>query len=146
MICKLLKMNLKSLKSRVNNQKGCVIKGKSTKSSVTFRKNKANFKNIKIGASSLQTNKYETLPAWRGEKTNPNKANSNPIPEKQKMNISTYFTSRYNNKIIPGSKKTNPMQTQNKPNFIFFLSQNYPNVHYIARTRIINNFLRCCYV
>ena len=43
-----------------------------------FSENKPNFKNIKIGVSSFETSKYEILPAWRGEKTNPIKPNSKP--------------------------------------------------------------------
>jgi len=59
------------VKRHLNNQKGWLIKGKSTKIAAAFMQNKANFKNIKIGISSFETSKYEILPALRGEKTNP---------------------------------------------------------------------------
>jgi len=72
-------MNLQSLKSQLNNQKIRLFNEKIAKCSVTFRKNKPNFKNIKIGVNSFETSKYEILTAWRGEKTNPIKPNSNPI-------------------------------------------------------------------
>ncbi len=60
-----------------------------------------------------------------------------------------------------GPKKTNPIQTQFqnttpkereekkvsgkllKKQFYFFMSQNRLIPHYIARTRILNSFLRC---
>ena len=134
------------MKNQLNNKKVWSFKGKITKSGITFRKYKPNFKNIKIGVNSFEISTYEILPAWRSKKQTQFKPNSNPIQERPKINLSTYFTGRYNNMTAPGSKKSNPIQTRFKPNFIFFLSQNYTNVHYIARTRIINNFLRCCYV
>jgi hypothetical protein len=72
-------MNLKSLKSRLNNQKNRQIRVKIIKSSMTFNENKPNFKNIKIGISSFMTNKYEILPAWRSKNQTQFKANSNSI-------------------------------------------------------------------
>ena len=79
-----------------------------------------------------------------------NKANSNPtcselvepIDERPKMMQSVHIQRITKKMAAMGPKK----QIQNKSNFIFLLSQNRPNVHYIARTRILNNFLRCCYV
>jgi len=58
-----------------NNQKGRFSNEKSTKIAAAFIQNKPNFKNIKIGVSSFETSKYEILPAWRVEKTNPIKPN-----------------------------------------------------------------------
>jgi len=58
------------------------------KNTTVFMQNKPNLKNIKITVSSFKTSKYEILPAWRGKKTNPIKANSNPkrtqLPKGQK--------------------------------------------------------------
>ena len=62
----------------LKNGKNRLIKEKITKSCITFRENKPNFKNIKIGVSSFETSKYEVLPAGSGEKTNPIKPNTNP--------------------------------------------------------------------
>jgi len=64
---------------QLNNKKGNLFNEKITKIAAAFIQNKANFKSIKIGVSSFHTSKYEILPAWRGEKTNPIKPNSNPI-------------------------------------------------------------------
>jgi len=104
-------MNLKSLKSRVNNQKGWFPNEKSAKSSVTFRKNKPNVKNVEISVSSFETSKYEILTAWRSENQTQFKANTNPIPERPKMNANIYNTIIYSNKAAFRRKKTNP----NKP-------------------------------
>ncbi|UCE99928.1 MAG: hypothetical protein JSV82_02355 [Planctomycetota bacterium] len=95
-------MKLELLKSRENNEKRRLFRGKIAKSAVTFHKNKANFKNIIIGVSFFQTSKYEILPAWWGKKTNPskpnlsqNKANSNPICLNAIIGISSFLTSKY---------------------------------------------------
>jgi len=85
---------MKSVLIRVNpwlkNEKGCSFKGKSTIIAAVFMQNKPNLKNIKIGVSPFETSKYEILPAWRGEKTNPIqtqfKANSKPIQSQFKPN------------------------------------------------------------
>ena len=85
-----------------------------------------------------------------------NKANSNPIQTQLKPIQTQLKPIQTQNK--PNSK---PIQSQFKPNnqsslitnhlegkanFIFLLSQNQKNEHYIPRTRKLNNFLRCCYV
>jgi hypothetical protein len=115
-----LKMNLQSLKRRRNNKKSSKIKGKITKSSITFSENKANFKTSEIGVSSFAKSKYEILPAWRGKKTNPskpnlsqNKPNSNPICFKTIIGLSSSMTSKYEKSEDSSGKKqtqTNPKQ------------------------------------
>jgi len=80
-------MYLQSSKKQLNNQKVCLFKRKTAKSSTTFRRNKPNFKNIKIGVSSFETSKYEISPACRGEKTNPIKPNTKPIQSQFKPNL-----------------------------------------------------------
>jgi hypothetical protein len=77
------------------------------------------------------------------------------------MNVNLYITKDYENDttIRPQQNKPNQTQFQNltpmereekkppgkllKKQFYFFLSQNRLMLHYIARTRIIKNLLRC---
>jgi len=100
----------------LNNEKSYKIRGKIAKNRSTFRKNKPNFKNIKINVSFFETSKYEILPAWRGEKKTQYRPNSNPIVKRQKMNLRNALTMNYKKfPRLPG-KRTNPIQTQNKPN------------------------------
>ncbi len=104
-------MKLKSLKKQENNQKDCLFNEKTTKIAAAFMQNKSNFKSIKIGASSFHTSKYEILTAGSGEKTNPIKPNTNPIPSKDKMSLNNAITMNYEIFSAGGLKK----QTQNKP-------------------------------
>ena len=85
-----------------------LIKGKFAKSPTTFRKNKANFKNIKIGVNSFKISKCENLPAWRSKKQTQFKPKANPIPERPKMNTNIYYTLGYNNKTFFLAPKTKP--------------------------------------
>ncbi len=67
------------MKRPLNNEKSHLIKGKITKSSITFNENKPNLKSIKIGVSPFETSRYEISPARRGKKQtqfkpNPSKA------------------------------------------------------------------------
>ncbi len=58
------------------------------------------------------------------------KANTNPIPEMSKMNVTSILTKDYENKPPSSPKKTNPIQTQNKPNLSLpkgDQTQNKPN-------------------
>jgi len=103
------------MKNQVNNEKGRLIKGKSTRIAAAFIQNKANFKNIKIGVSSFETSIYEILSAWRGKKQTQNKPNSNPIPERPKMNVNIFDTKAYNNFLRLPGEKTKPIQTQTNP-------------------------------
>ena len=108
-------MKLESLKNWVNNQKKKQIRGKVIKSSMTFSENKPNSINSETGVSSFEINKYEILPACRGKKQTQSKPNSNPIPERPKMNTNIYNTMIYNNETFFPALKTNPIQTQYKP-------------------------------
>ncbi len=114
-------MNLKSLKRQVNNEKGWLIKGKITKSSITFRKNKPNSPNVQMNASLFITMIYTIFASLTKVKNKPNqtqyKPNSNPIAERPKMNVNNCYTKVYNNKTASGFRKNKPKQTQNKPNF-----------------------------
>ena len=113
-------MKHESLKRRVNNHKNRQISEKITKSDITFNENKPNLKNIKITVSPFEISKYEISPAWRSKKQTQNKANSNPIPERPKMNTSSIITMNYMN--FPGlqakkQSQANPIQTQFYPRF-----------------------------
>ncbi len=90
------------VKSQENNKKGRYFNGKIAKSAVTFRKNKPNFKNIKISVNSFKTSKYEILPAWPGKKQTQFKADSNPI------------LGQYQG----WQTQTNPIQTQSKAKIV----------------------------
>jgi len=94
---------------------------KTTKSSVTFRKNKPNSPIVQMNLSYLSTMNYAIFASLTKVKNKPNqtqyKANSNPIPERPKMNTRNAITMNYKKfPCLPG-EKTNPIQTQNKPNF-----------------------------
>ncbi len=105
-------MILKSLKKQANNEKYWLIKGKSTKIALAFIQNKANFKNIKIFVSFFETSKYAILTACRTKKQTQFKANSNPIPERSKMNINPYIRINYEIFLLLLGEVTKP----NKPN------------------------------
>jgi hypothetical protein len=111
-------MNHLLSKKQANNAKCWSIKGKSTKSSVTFLNNIPNLKNIKIGVSPFKTSKCEILTAWRSKKQSQFKANSNPIHQKPKMNLNIYNNKDLRNFSARRGTKTNPNQTQSKPNGI----------------------------
>ncbi|MFX0198152.1 MAG: hypothetical protein ACFFCW_18695 [Candidatus Hodarchaeota archaeon] len=109
------------MKNQLNNKKVWLFKGKITKSSIAFSENKPNFKNIKIGVSSFMTSKYEISPAWRGKKQTQYKPNSNPIPERPKMNANIYYTSGYNNKtffLAPNTKPNKAKVVNNQSSLI----------------------------
>jgi len=100
----------------LNNEKSYKIRGKIAKNRSTFRKNKPNFKNIKINVSFFETSKYEILPAWRGEKTNPIQTQFKPNCQKAKNEPKKCFNNELQ-KISPltGQKNkpnSNPKQTQ----------------------------------
>ena len=114
-------MNHLLSKKQVNNQKSCLFDEKIAKSLTTFRKNKPNLSEDKYGAKHFSTRIYERFHPLAGRKNKPNqtqnKANSNPIAERAKMNVNIYQTKVYNNKTAFRRKKTNPIQTQFEPNF-----------------------------
>ncbi len=98
----------------LKNEKVCSFSEKIAKSHTTFRKNKPNFKTIKISASPFKTSKYEILSAWRGKKQTQFKANSNSIPERPKMHANAFSQKDYKDFAPPKGQKTNPKQTQYK--------------------------------
>ena len=104
-------MKLESLKSRLNNQKKKQIKGKITKSSITFNENKANFVNPEICVIPFQTSIYEILSARWSKNQTQFKPNTNPIPERPKMNTSSIITMNY--RIFP--RLSVKKQTHYKP-------------------------------
>jgi len=104
---------------QLNNEKGCLFNEKVTKSSVTFRKNKPNSPNVQTNVISFITMNYKNFISLTKVKNKPNqtqfKANSNPIPERPKMNIRNAVTMNYKiSPRLPG-EKTKPKQTQSKP-------------------------------
>ena len=97
------------MKNRLNNKKSRLIRGKIAKSLTTFRKNKPNSKNIKIGVSSFITSKYEISPTWRSKNQTQFKPNL-----LQRYNWFKLFYDRQIREIWEfGGEKTNP----NKPKF-----------------------------
>ena len=84
------------MKNQLKMKKTHQIKGKSTKIATNFRINKPNSKNIKIDISPFKTGKYEILPAWRSERTN-------PIQSQCKPKQSQFWPI-----IRPGKPKTKP--------------------------------------
>jgi len=78
--------------------------------------NKPNSPIVQMNASLFTTMIYTIYASLTKVKNKPNqtqiKPNANPIPERPEMNLSTYFTSKYNNKTAFRRKKTNPIQTQ----------------------------------
>ncbi len=115
-----LKMKPQSLKKQVNNKKGSKIKGKITKSYITFSENKPNSPIVQMNASLFITMNYTIFTSLTGVKNKPKqtqfKPKTKPIVEKQKMNVNIYYTKEYNNITAFRRKKTNPKQTQFKPN------------------------------
>ncbi len=70
---------------QLNNEKVWSIKGKTTKSSITFRRNKPNFQDAQMNVSNIITMNYKNFIPLAGYK---NKPNSNPLkacPERSRM-------------------------------------------------------------
>jgi len=119
---------------------------------------KPNLRKAKMNVKSLITKDYRKYGDFVVQK---NKPNSNPISVKPKMSANVFVTKDYENETTHRPQKNKPNQTQfqnltpkeregKKPpgkllkkQFYFFMSQNELNLHYIARTRILKNFLRC---
>ena len=93
-------MNRKSCKKQLNNEKGRQIKGKTTKSSTTFRINKPNSPIVQMNVTNLITMNYAIFTSLTKVK---NKPNSNPIN-------ANYGQNKANSNPIKA--KTNPKQTQ----------------------------------
>ncbi len=70
---------------QLNNEKVWSIKGKTTKSSITFRRNKPNFQHAQMNVNIYYIKDYQIFIPLAGQK---NKPNSNPIkacPERSRM-------------------------------------------------------------
>ncbi len=95
---------------QLNNENVWSIKGKTTKSSITFRRNKPNFQYAQMNVSSILTRNYKNFIPLAGYKnkpnSNPNKANL----RKAKMNVNLTLTKDYR-------KKDDFIVRINKPNF-----------------------------
>ncbi len=138
------------------------------KSDWTIGENKPNSNPIKSNSLKAQMNVNSFITKDYRKKDDfvvrINKPNSKPISERPKMSVSLYVIEDYENISRRGLRKNKPNQTQFqntipkereeekvsgkllKKQFYFFMSQNGLILHYIARTRIIRNLLRCCYV
>jgi len=68
-----------------------------------------------MNVNSLITKGYRKNDAFVVRK---NKPNSNPISVKPKMSANVFVTKDYENEPPSGPKKTNPKQTQFKPNLV----------------------------
>ena len=74
--------------------------------------NKANLPDALMNVTSFYTVDYENKSNWKlGE----NKANTNPIPEKPKMELNSYSTKDYENETAFGLRQNKPNQTQFPP-------------------------------
>jgi hypothetical protein len=85
----------------LNSKIGNLIKGKTTKSSTTFRRNKPNVKDAQMNLSSFMISKYVKVDNWLNRT---NKPNSNPI----KPNLSSVYCLLYS--VL---NKTNPNKANN---------------------------------
>jgi hypothetical protein len=104
------------MKKQLKNQKNRQIRRKIIKSSMTFNENKPNLSEDKFGAKHFSKRIYEILTAWRGKNQTQFKPNSNPIPERPKMNLTNAVTMNYKKfpripckKQTQNKAKTNPM-------------------------------------
>ncbi len=111
---------------QLNNEKVWSIKGKTTKSSITFRRNKPNFQHAQMNVNIYYTKDYQILSPWPDIKTNPIQTQSNPVLsafilsfvevvewanlQKAKMNVNITLTKDYR-------KKDDFVVRINKPNF-----------------------------
>ncbi len=117
---------------QVNNKKGCLFNEKTMKNTTIFMQNKANLSEDKFGAKRFSTMIYERFHPLAGIKNKPNqtqfKPNTNPIPERLKMNLRNALKMTYGRFMpLAGQKnkpKTKPKQTQ----FYFFLVAKRPKV------------------
>ncbi len=81
-----------------------------------FMQNKPNLVRRRRIAYSVYTTDYENKWPWRVRK---NKPNSNPIKanfQKAQMNVNSFITKDYRKNDVFAAQKTNPIQTQSKPN------------------------------
>ena len=80
---------------QLNNEKVWSIKGKTTKSSITFRRNKPNFQDAQMNVNIYYIKDYQIFIPLAGQK---NKPNSNPskanLPE-GKIDAKCVFTKDY---------------------------------------------------
>ena len=77
--------------------------------------NKPNLLDAQMNVISILTEDYENK--WQ-RKVGKNKPNSNPIAERVKLMQSVYLQSIMKKNSDKGYEKTNPIQTQFKPNLV----------------------------
>jgi len=106
---------------QLNSKIGNIFKGKITKSFTTFSENKPNSPIVQINVTSFTTMIYAIFASLTKVKNKPNqtqyKPNTNPIPERPKMDANAFSQKDYEIFIPLADEKTKPIQTQNKPNF-----------------------------
>ncbi len=67
---------------QLNNEKVWSIKGKTTKSSITFRRNKANFGKAQMNVNIYYIKEYQIFIPLAGQKNKPNSNPIKPCPER----------------------------------------------------------------
>ncbi len=97
---------------QLNNEKVWSIKEKTTKSSITFRRNKPNFQDAQMNVNIYYIKDYQILSRWPDIKTNPIQTQSKPIYQRVKLMQSVYLQTIMNKNSAKGYKKTKPKQTQ----------------------------------
>ncbi len=116
-------MNLHSLKSRLNDKKDCLFKGKITKSYITFCESKPNSPVVQMNVTFFISMNYPISASLTKVKNKPNqtqyKANSNPIPDRQKLCSNNFSQRDYERIARCRGQKNKPKQSQNKPNQIY---------------------------
>jgi hypothetical protein len=115
--------------------------------------NKANLRNDKMSINLYTTKDYEKNADFRHGKTKPKQTQFKANKAKNKPNLTQNKPNSKNesfcvDKELYGCFLWFPhgIYYPKGYQFYFLLSQNAPITHYIPRTRIFNNFMRCCYV
>ncbi len=72
---------------QLNNEKVWSIKGKTTKSSITFRRNKPNFQYAQMNVNIYYIKDYQILSRWPDIKTNPIQTQSPKSQNERKLNF-----------------------------------------------------------
>ncbi len=70
---------------QLNNEKVWSIKEKTTKSSITFRRNKPNFQKAKMNVNIYYIKEYQIFIPLAGQKNKPNSNPIKPCPERSRM-------------------------------------------------------------
>ncbi len=89
---------------------------KNLRSFTTFMQNKPNFQKSQMNVNLCLKKNYENKRDWTIGQSKPNSKPIKPNLPKAKMNVNSILTKDYRKKMISQSRKTNPIQTQYKPN------------------------------